>query len=350
MKKIFDFIRRERLYILLLIFVVLVNVLMISARDTKIKDKISVARVETPRIGDGLSLAREEVEKVFYEKRYLALLFSISSLLTLAILLLGIIVDILLLSSVFRGRKIDIATCRPERPARWDLWDVAKVVILFLFFGYMVVMIESALARVFPILKRENFRMIINSSFMDALTIVFILYFTIGQYKEKAVSLGISLKNFFRNICYGITGYVATVPILVSALIVIMAVTKIIHYVPERQPIVDVFLKEKGMSFLIYTSLFAAIVGPVIEELFFRGFIYNALKRYAGTIASAIITAAIFSALHTNIVGFLPIMILGLLLAYLYEKTGTLVAPITVHIIHNFTMVSYVFLIKQFQS
>jgi membrane protease YdiL (CAAX protease family) len=40
-------------------------------------------------------------------------------------------------------------------------------------------------------------------------------------------------------------------------------------------------------------------------------------------------------------------MILGLLLTYLYERTGTLVSSITVHIIHNLSMVFLVFLVKQ---
>ena len=41
-----------------------------------------------------------------------------------------------------------------------------------------------------------------------------------------------------------------------------------------------------------------------------------------------------------------PGMVLGILLAFLYERTGTLVAPVTVHIMHNFGMVLLVFLTK----
>ena len=109
----------------------------------------------------------------------------------------------------------------------------------------------------------------------------------------------------------------------------------------------ELLLKEKGGAFLAYSSLFAAILGPVIEELFFRGFLYGVFKKYIGVFWSMTITAAIFAALHTHIVGFFPIMALGMLLAYLYEKTGTLVSSITVHIMHNLGMVFLVLLIKQ---
>jgi membrane protease YdiL (CAAX protease family) len=120
-----------------------------------------------------------------------------------------------------------------------------------------------------------------------------------------------------------------------------------INYVPEKQAVVELFLKEKDARFLFYTSMFAAVVGPIIEELFFRGFMYSAFKKHIGVIGAMLITAVMFAALHAHAVGFVPIVVLGLLLAYLYEKTGTLVSSITVHVIHNVAMVLLVFLVKQ---
>ena len=134
---------------------------------------------------------------------------------------------------------------------------------------------------------------------------------------------------------------------MILILIITAVIINMTKYVPERQPLVELFLKEKDTAFLAYTSLFAAIVGPIIEELFFRGFMYAALKKYIGVFAAMVATAAVFAALHTHIVGFFPIMALGMLLAYLYEKTGTLVSSITVHVIHNLSMVFLVFLVKQ---
>jgi membrane protease YdiL (CAAX protease family) len=120
-----------------------------------------------------------------------------------------------------------------------------------------------------------------------------------------------------------------------------------IGYTPPKQPVVELFLKEKDAAFLFYTSIFAAIFGPMIEELFFRGFMYNAFKKRVGILPAMLVTAATFAALHAHAAGFLPIMVLGLGLAWIYEKTGTLVAPVTVHIAHNLSMVFLVFLVKQ---
>ena len=346
MSKIFEAMRRDRLYILLLVFIILVNVIILLPSDVRGKAKEARARIETKKSAEDLILKRDEVERVFYEKRYLALLFSLMSLLILFSLVLGIVIDIILISSRLRGKIFDIASYKIEN-AKWNVWDVGKVVILFLFFGYIIVIIESLTAKTFPLLKNNDFRMILNSSILDILTVVFILYFTIGQYRQALRSLGISLKNFSRNVFYGIVGYIAAVPVLVALLVIIAAVANIIKYVPEKQPVVELFLREKDIRFLTYTSIFAAVVGPIIEELFFRGFMYSALKKYIGVFWSMVVTAAVFATFHTHIVGFLPIMALGILLAYLYERTGTLVSSITVHTMHNFGMLMIVFLVRQ---
>lgn len=334
----------KRLYFLLLLFIITVNIIVMAHGPSDVK----VEKVSSPA-EDGLFLKQEEVEKILSEKKSLAALFGLSSLLIAAMVLLGFLIDMMLLSFKFAGSRLDIRTY--ELPViRWSVWDVARVVILFLFFGHIFIIIESFLADIFPIVREDNFRMVFNSSILDAMAIIFIMHFTLGQYKEKLVSLGLSTRNFLKNIFYGITGYVAAMPALAMALAISAAVAHLVKYMPEKQPVVELFLKEKSAPFLVYTGIFASIFGPIIEELFFRGFMYSAFKKAAGIFWAMIITSAVFALLHAHIIGFLPIMILGFLLAYLYEKTGTLVAPITVHMAHNLSMVFLVFLTKQLQA
>jgi len=73
---------------------------------------------------------------------------------------------------------------------------------------------------------------------------------------------------------------------------------------------------------------------------------YPALKKKIGITASIVCTSCIFGILHAHMVGFLPIVLLGILLAYLYEKTGSLVPSIFVHITHNVGMLVLVFVVK----
>jgi membrane protease YdiL (CAAX protease family) len=192
--------------------------------------------------------------------------------------------------------------------------------------------------------------MMVNTSILDTLAVVFIIYFTVNQYRESLEAIGLSVKNFVKNVFYGLVGYIAAVPILIAVLGLVALVVNITKYVPERQPVVELFLKEKSVPFLIYSGIFTGVVGPVIEELFFRGFMYNAFKKRIGIFWAMLITSALFASLHTNVIGFLPIMVLGFVLAYMYEKTGTLVASVTVHMLHNLGMVFLLFLMKQIKA
>jgi membrane protease YdiL (CAAX protease family) len=348
-----DFARKESVYILLLVFIILVNVLILVTKDAaKETDRVRMPKTVTERretfekAEELLVERRAKLEGLLRERKDLYIALSLTSVFIVLVILLGLLLDIAFLS--FRLEKMDaISPTLAPPPARWDLLDVARVVILFVFFAYVIVIIESLLALFVPFLKNDNLRMMMNSSIMDVLTVIFVISFTVVKYKERLSSLGLTLKNFLRNLFYGAAGYVALVPVLIVVLMAVFAVVNAVKYVPEKQPVVELFLKEENPAFLAYTSVFASVFGPFIEELFFRGFMYNALKKVAGVFWSVVITASIFAALHTNVVGFLPIMTLGVFLAYLYEKTGTIISSITVHIIHNLAMVYLVFLIKE---
>lgn len=352
MNKLIIFLQKERLYILILIFVLTFNVIMllypekgIKSKKAKAQSAAGIREEKNKRFNEEFFSHRADIEEHLRKNDTLATLFSLASLLIFAMLLLGIVLDLIILKDILR-KKLDIHTLSPPA-VKWTIWDICKVVILFLFFGYIIIISEAFWSGILPMLKSDNIRMIINTSILDILAVFFIIYFTVVQYKEDLKTLGLSLKNFFKNVFYGAAGYVALVPVLIIILAITAVIINVTKYVPERQAMVELFLKEKDIVFLTYSSLFAAIFGPVIEELFFRAFMYSAFKKYMGIFWSMVLTAAIFAALHTHIVGFFPIMALGILLAYLYEKTGTLVSSITVHVIHNLSMVFLVFLVKQ---
>lgn len=81
---------------------------------------------------------------------------------------------------------------------------------------------------------------------------------------------------------------------------------------------------------------FAAVfVAPVCEEIIFRGYFYSAAKKFAGPWVAAVCSALVFAAAHGNLSALLPLFILALVLVFLYEKTGSLWAPIAVHFCFN---------------
>ncbi len=92
-----------------------------------------------------------------------------------------------------------------------------------------------------------------------------------------------------------------------------------------------------SISFYILTFISVVIVAPVVEELFFRGFIYTSIKRHCGITKAIIISTALFALIHVDVYyRFIPIIIAGLVLPYIYEKSRSLIAPIIVHAVYNF--------------
>ena len=83
------------------------------------------------------------------------------------------------------------------------------------------------------------------------------------------------------------------------------------------------------------TALMAIGLAPVVEEILFRGIIYPTVKQVGYPRAAIWGTAFVFAAIHATPAIFLPLFLLGALLAHLYERTGNLLAPITTHVVFN---------------
>ena len=93
--------------------------------------------------------------------------------------------------------------------------------------------------------------------------------------------------------------------------------------------------EETRPGVLALTVLLACLIGPVAEELLFRGVLYPALRRRLSRVAAMLISGIAFALIHTNVMGLLPIVLLGVTLAYLYERTGSIAGPIALHMAHN---------------
>ncbi|HEU4906993.1 MAG TPA: type II CAAX endopeptidase family protein [Solirubrobacterales bacterium] len=101
--------------------------------------------------------------------------------------------------------------------------------------------------------------------------------------------------------------------------------------VPEQEDIAE------GFGALPVQILLIAIAASISEELCFRGMLFGGLRnRYPRWIAAAI-AALVFGALHalTGISAVPPLMAFGFILCLLYEKTGSIVPGIVLHMLNN---------------
>lgn len=83
--------------------------------------------------------------------------------------------------------------------------------------------------------------------------------------------------------------------------------------------------------------LLIAILAPIAEETCFRGMLFGGLRERLPRLAAALVTGVIFGGLHafTGITAVPPLMVFGFLLALLYEKTGSIIPGILLHVLNN---------------
>jgi uncharacterized protein len=360
MRQIANIIRRNKLYACLAIFILAINILVfagwLSERSAQESMEQAVSEEAPPQPAgesgsskifdeEDILLRQKKIESLARTEPVLYLFIVAVNLTILFVIFSGFLIDAYLGIRFFRKEPVDIRLRKPEKP-RWKFSDIVRVVLIFVSAGYIFVIFQSLAARQFTIFGNTNFRMVFDTALMNIVGIIVIFHFVRKKYSQDTSAIGFGRVDLLKGVTFGMVGYIALVPVLVGIMAATYFVVKKIGYEPPVQPIVDVFMKEKETSILWMSAVFAAIFGPVAEEIFFRGFMYPVVREKWGITAGIIGTSVIFSLLHAHIVGFLPIMALGVLLAYLYEKTGSLIVPMAVHMAHNLGMVVLVFLMR----
>jgi len=79
----------------------------------------------------------------------------------------------------------------------------------------------------------------------------------------------------------------------------------------------------------------AVFAAPICEEIVFRGYLYPAAKKFVGPWIAGICSALVFAAAHGSMAALLPLFVFGCLLVFIYEKTGSIWAPMAVHFCFN---------------
>jgi membrane protease YdiL (CAAX protease family) len=82
--------------------------------------------------------------------------------------------------------------------------------------------------------------------------------------------------------------------------------------------------------------LMAGVVfAPFAEEIFFRGFIFQAMTERKGSVRGLVYSSVLFALVHANLAAFLPLAAGAAVLAIAYRRTGTLWVPMVAHGVNN---------------
>jgi membrane protease YdiL (CAAX protease family) len=100
---------------------------------------------------------------------------------------------------------------------------------------------------------------------------------------------------------------------------------------PEQEDIAESFGSVPVQILLI------VIAAPIAEEICFRGMLYGGLRERWPKFAAALLAGLIFGALHalTGLSAVPPLVAFGFVLCLLYERTGSIVPGIVLHMLNN---------------
>lgn len=209
---------------------------------------------------------------------------------------------------------------------RFKLWQILYPIAIY----YVVSSLAYyGLEVIFGVTTTENY--MVRQMLCGAISIPFILRFYVEDKKARDVVYGaksfcldgMQIKNILLTIATAATAG--------------MAVNNLIAMTPMTQA--SAGFQNANASFfggeLAFQLLGSCLIIPIAEELVFRGVVYQRIRVYFDVKVALLFSALIFGIVHANLVQFLYAALLGILLAFLYEKTGYFYVPVLGHITAN---------------
>lgn len=151
--------------------------------------------------------------------------------------------------------------------------------------------------------------------------------------KKKKVDLGLNPVTIRKGLYFIVVGFLAffTINFTIQLLQAIYGFT--LPGYGEQAAHLPIFGDDKFSMFVAAITLI--LFAPIVEETLFRGLIYTQLKKTLSKNWSIAVSAAIFAGFHLEFQVFIPLFILGSIIAYIYEETGSIWPAIWFHLINN---------------
>ena len=96
-----------------------------------------------------------------------------------------------------------------------------------------------------------------------------------------------------------------------------------------------IFKEFEKLGSPIWLFFAGVLFAPLVEEIFFRGFLFQGFRRKYGWVNAMLLSSAIFAAAHLDPVALIPTFILGSVLAYVYHKSNSVWPGIILHFLVN---------------
>jgi membrane protease YdiL (CAAX protease family) len=267
----------------------------------------------------------------------------------------------------------------PERPAD-EPWRVE--VLLWVVIGLLVSFFIGVVAtNLFKVTEGDRLAgLVISALFLHGAILAVVAGVLRSQRVGWSAAFGLSAPRAARAVLLTVGATVVALPVAWALQLLSAGLMKLVHVAPVAQQAVTLVQESVSLGPRLFMAVMALALAPMAEEVLFRGVVYSALRMHTvlrwtrltgparwvkGGICrwlwrggfphlaawlragfhpwlltprpwfAALLTSAIFGAFHLNVMSFLPLAFFGLVLTWLYERTGNLLAPILAHSLFN---------------
>ena len=250
------------------------------------------------------------------------------------------------LLSWFSGRSPEPVMGVPPPPA-WGGRQVLRLALSIFLAIQCFALLQDLFSRwVHPAGLDRHVAALMETLWVDLLAASGVCWFLSRAGRRSAAPSDLKTAGVLDSVRLAGRAYLFCLPLFVLLVLVVGGVVNAFHWKPSPQPVFTLYLSEGRRVVVRTLLLLAVVIGPLAEELFFRGFLYRWLRIRIGVRRALALSALLFALLHMDAVAFVPILGLGLLFGWVYEQTGSLAAPIAIHVFHNAGMLYLASLVK----
>jgi len=164
--------------------------------------------------------------------------------------------------------------------------------------------------------------------------------------RERLASLGVSGGHSGASALRGAVAFLAAFPLAVGA----GWLGRLIHVAltgtePAPHPVIERLAEAEALEIAALVGV-ACVVAPLCEELFFRGFLCPSIRDRFGVAAGVVASSLVFALVHLGLPNQMATFVLGVAFCLVYERSGTLVAPVVAHAIFNGVQLAYVLALR----
>jgi uncharacterized protein len=233
---------------------------------------------------------------------------------------------------------IQLADAHLPDPA-WNGWDVVRLIfltIVALFVGVFTVLL-IARWRIYPHTGLGEIAriplVVVAGQSLAYLLILAYMYVLVTRERGRPDFLAALHWNWPSNVAAVYVG---------AGFVLSLVLQAVAHFlpIPKELPI-DSFFRTPAEAWAL--GILSVTLAPLMEELFFRGFLYPVLARRLGVTFAVFITALAFASLHGAQLMFswgpvLVIFLVGMVLTMVRAKTNSVAAGVIIHMAYNGTI------------